>query len=111
MAMVAFERDIGDQTPDGVEHIGGESGLDMILPAGDHRHDPDPGNEEIICKFCPCEGNMTTEIAHAPGFVAFLRRHPVVAFVILAYALSWWEWFWYRANPKMLVRRSCRSGR
>jgi membrane protease YdiL (CAAX protease family) len=33
-------------------------------------------------------------------FVALLRRHPVVAFVILAYALSWWAWFWYRADPE-----------
>ena len=25
---------------------------------------------------------------------------PGAAFVILAYALSWWAWFWYRADPQ-----------
>ena len=43
---------------------------------------------------------MTADTARSPGFVALLRRHPVVAFVILAYALSWWAWFWYRADPE-----------
>jgi hypothetical protein len=43
---------------------------------------------------------MTTDTARSPGFVALLRRHPVVAFVLLAYALSWWAWFWYRADPE-----------
>jgi membrane protease YdiL (CAAX protease family) len=43
---------------------------------------------------------MTTDTARSPGFIALLRRHPVVAFVILAYALSWWAWFWYRADPE-----------
>jgi membrane protease YdiL (CAAX protease family) len=40
------------------------------------------------------------DTARSAGLVAVLRRHPVVAFVILAYALSWWAWFWYRADPE-----------
>jgi len=30
---------------------------------------------------------------------AWARRHPLVAFFALAYALSWWPWVWYRADP------------
>ncbi len=40
------------------------------------------------------------DTARSAGLVAVLRRHPVTAFVILAYALSWWAWFWYRADPE-----------
>ena len=34
------------------------------------------------------------------GLVAFIRRNQVAAFVILAYALSWWAWVWYRLDPE-----------
>lgn len=27
------------------------------------------------------------------------RRHPVLGFAVLAYALSWWPWLWYRFDP------------
>jgi uncharacterized protein len=33
------------------------------------------------------------------GFVAFVRRNQLTVFVILAYALSWWAWIWYRLDP------------
>lgn len=43
---------------------------------------------------------MTVEpIAPSHGVLAFLRRHQLVAFVALAYALSWWPWLWYRVDP------------
>jgi CAAX protease family protein len=34
------------------------------------------------------------------GFVGFIRRNQIPAFVILAYALSWWAWVWYRLDPE-----------
>lgn len=40
------------------------------------------------------------DIMRSSGFVAVLRRHPITAFVILAYTLSWWAWFWYRSDPE-----------
>jgi len=42
---------------------------------------------------------MTTE-ARRDGFVAWVQRHELVAFLVLAYALSWWAWVWYRADPE-----------
>ena len=27
------------------------------------------------------------------------KRHPVLSFAVLAYALSWWPWLWYRVDP------------
>lgn len=42
---------------------------------------------------------MTSTLIGTHGLAAALRRHPVAAFVVLAYALSWWAWFWYRADP------------
>ncbi len=33
------------------------------------------------------------------GLVGVIRRNQVVAFVILAYALSWWAWVWYHLDP------------
>lgn len=33
------------------------------------------------------------------GFVGFVRRHSILVFVALAYALSWWPWFWFRIDP------------
>ena len=33
------------------------------------------------------------------GPVAFIRRNQIVAFVIVAYALSWWAWVWYHLDP------------
>lgn len=33
------------------------------------------------------------------GLVAFVRRNQLSVFVILAYALSWWAWIWYRLDP------------
>jgi hypothetical protein len=33
------------------------------------------------------------------GPVALVRRNQVPAFVIVAYALSWWAWVWYRLDP------------
>ena len=32
------------------------------------------------------------------GPAAFVRRHQLAAFVVLAYALSWWAWIWYRLD-------------
>lgn len=31
--------------------------------------------------------------------LASARRHPLLTFVLLAYALSWWPWVWYRLAP------------
>ena len=28
-----------------------------------------------------------------------VKRHPIVSFTLLAYALSWWPWVWYRLDP------------
>jgi uncharacterized protein len=33
------------------------------------------------------------------GIVGLVRRHQMAAFVVLAYALSWWAWVWYRLDP------------
>jgi uncharacterized protein len=33
------------------------------------------------------------------AFIAFVRRNQLAVFVLLAYALSWWVWIWYRADP------------
>ncbi len=30
---------------------------------------------------------------------AWIRRHPLIAFFALAYALSWWPWLWTRLDP------------
>jgi membrane protease YdiL (CAAX protease family) len=35
----------------------------------------------------------------AGGLVGLIRRNQVVAVVVLAYALSWWAWIWYRLDP------------
>jgi membrane protease YdiL (CAAX protease family) len=32
--------------------------------------------------------------------VAFVRHHQLAVFVVLAYALSWWAWIWYRLDPE-----------
>jgi membrane protease YdiL (CAAX protease family) len=42
----------------------------------------------------------TREISAGGGLVGLIRRQQVVAFVILAYALSWWAWVWYRLDPE-----------
>ena len=34
------------------------------------------------------------------GRRAFVRRNQVLAFVVLAYALSWWAWVWFRMDPE-----------
>ena len=31
--------------------------------------------------------------------IALVRRNQVAAFVVLAYALSWWPWLWYQYDP------------
>jgi membrane protease YdiL (CAAX protease family) len=31
--------------------------------------------------------------------IAFARRHQLTLFFALAYAFSWWAWFWYRVDP------------
>jgi uncharacterized protein len=43
----------------------------------------------------------TTRSDGKPGtaLTAFARRHQLVAFFVLAYALSWWAWIWYRHDP------------
>jgi len=28
-----------------------------------------------------------------------MKRHPILVFALLAYALSWWPWVWYRLDP------------
>ena len=33
------------------------------------------------------------------AFFSLIKRNQLVAFVILAYALSWWAWVWYRLDP------------
>lgn len=33
------------------------------------------------------------------SFVSLIKRNQLAAFVILAYALSWWAWVWYRLDP------------
>ena len=30
---------------------------------------------------------------------AFARRHQLLTFFALAFAFSWWAWFWYRLDP------------
>ena len=42
----------------------------------------------------------TGETGSQGGLVAFIRRNQIAAFVILAYALSWWAWVWYRLDPE-----------
>jgi membrane protease YdiL (CAAX protease family) len=42
----------------------------------------------------------TREISGGGGLVGLIRRQQVVAFVILAYALSWWAWVWYHLDPE-----------
>jgi uncharacterized protein len=32
-------------------------------------------------------------------FTALTQRHQLSAFVLLAYALSWWPWVWYQYDP------------
>lgn len=32
--------------------------------------------------------------------LAWIRRHPLIAFFTLAYALSWWPWVWTRIDPE-----------
>lgn len=34
---------------------------------------------------------------------AFARRHQLSMFFVLAYALSWWAWVWYRLDPTQIV--------
>jgi len=33
------------------------------------------------------------------SIVSFVKRYQVATFVVLAYALSWWAWIWYRLDP------------
>ena len=33
------------------------------------------------------------------GLIRFVRQNQLVVFVVLAYALSWWAWIWYRLDP------------
>lgn len=45
--------------------------------------------------------------AVAPGMrpqdsLGWLRNNQVLAFTVLAYTLSWWMWFWYRAAPDQM---------
>jgi len=35
----------------------------------------------------------------AMAVLAYVRRHPLLVFVLLAYLLSWWPWVWYRLDP------------
>ena len=37
-------------------------------------------------------------MARTRGPAAFVRRHQLAAFVVLAYALSWWAWVWFRLD-------------
>ncbi len=41
------------------------------------------------------------------GLMRFVRRNQLVVFIVLAYALSWWAWVWYRLDPEMLMHPSC----
>ncbi len=34
--------------------------------------------------------------------IGLARRHPLVGFFVLAYALSWWPWLWYRLDPQAM---------
>lgn len=43
---------------------------------------------------------MSSDIRPAgTGFVGIVRQHPILVFVLLAYALSWWPWVWFRIDP------------
>ena len=33
------------------------------------------------------------------GLIRFVRQNQLAVFVVLAYALSWWAWIWYRLDP------------
>src|SRR5689334_11050647 len=35
----------------------------------------------------------------ASGVRSFFRRHQLLVFVVLAYAVSWWPWVWYHMDP------------
>jgi uncharacterized protein len=41
----------------------------------------------------------TSRGASGTTLTAFARRHQLAAFFVLAYALSWWAWVWYRLDP------------
>jgi hypothetical protein len=43
---------------------------------------------------------VTTNIGTSSGLVGLIQRNQVAALVILAYALSWWAWVWYRLDPE-----------
>ena len=34
-----------------------------------------------------------------PRLLEMVKRHPILVFALLAYALSWWPWLWYRLDP------------
>jgi membrane protease YdiL (CAAX protease family) len=38
-------------------------------------------------------------IESSNGLVRCVRRNQLLVFVVLAYALSWWAWIWYRLDP------------
>ena len=84
-----------------LEYVGGESGLLMIcgLLAAD---------VVLIRKLKNATREAqawgtamaTTEIGTGGRLVGSIRRNQVAAFVILAYALSWWAWVWHRLDPE-----------
>jgi membrane protease YdiL (CAAX protease family) len=43
---------------------------------------------------------VTHPAGPAAGPLDVVRRHPILVFVVLAYALSWWPWLWYRTDPQ-----------
>ena len=43
---------------------------------------------------------MTEGASRSSGLRAVVRLHPVASFVLLAYAVSWWAWVWYRLDPE-----------
>jgi membrane protease YdiL (CAAX protease family) len=44
-------------------------------------------------------GSGTASLEHSRGVLGWLRNNQVLAFTLLAYALSWWMWFLYRSAP------------
>ena len=82
-----------------LEYLGGESGL--IVIAGLVIFDIILVRQLPKLKPETYEAHMASENDRSPGgLIALVRRNQIPAFVVLAYALSWWAWFWYRADPE-----------
>ena len=81
--------------------------LDTVTISGRRGRDPespDPPAGHSVTTVAAAEEGVTTRA----GIAHLVSRHPLVAFVVLTYVLSWGAWLLYGLS--LLWTRQCRHG-